>query len=59
MIQEVQARGLTCLSLRWSLSHEWMQDCRMDLELRVKTADSNQWISKPVSEIHYKIDAVS
>lgn len=56
MILEVQAVGFGCISLSWKLSHEWMQGLRMDLELRVKTTDSNQWTNKPVSEIHYKIN---
>lgn len=58
MIKEIRAKGYGCLNLWWSLNHkqDWMSDNKMNLELRVKTADSSQWISKPVSTVHYKIN---
>lgn len=40
-----------CLRLSWSLSQHqaWMRDCRLNLEVRLKTADSSQWSGQPIS----------
>lgn len=58
MIEEIPAKVHGCLTLRWRLSSRqaWMHASRMDLELRVKTAGSSQWISKPVSAVPYQIN---
>ncbi|XP_056900960.1 granulocyte colony-stimulating factor receptor isoform X1 [Takifugu flavidus] len=49
VIKKIQAKAHGCLTLSWSLSPQqaWMRTSSMDLELRVKTAGSSQWISKP------------
>lgn len=46
-----------CLKLSWNLSHQqtWIRISRLNLELRLKTAESSQWIDQPVSTIHYSI----
>lgn len=56
VIEEIRAEDNGCLTLRWSLSAQqsWMRDSYMNLELRVKTADSSQWTSKPVSTAQHK-----
>lgn len=58
VIKKIQAKAHGCLTLSWSLSPQqaWMRPSSMDLELRVKTAGSSQWISKPVSAFPYQIN---
>ncbi|CAJ1062717.1 granulocyte colony-stimulating factor receptor [Xyrichtys novacula] len=47
---EAVSRKFGCLKLHWSLSRHqvWLQDYRLNLEVRCKTADSNQWNPQPV-----------
>ncbi|XP_042346164.1 granulocyte colony-stimulating factor receptor [Plectropomus leopardus] len=42
-----------CLKLSWSLSQQqaWMHDYRLNLEVRLKTADSSQWNDPPIQVI--------
>ncbi|XP_029360223.1 granulocyte colony-stimulating factor receptor isoform X2 [Echeneis naucrates] len=48
---EVVPKRYGCLRLRWSLSQHqaWMHNCRFNLEVRLKTADSSQWNERPSS----------
>uniref|UniRef100_A0A3Q3RVJ4 Colony stimulating factor 3 receptor n=1 Tax=Mastacembelus armatus TaxID=205130 RepID=A0A3Q3RVJ4_9TELE len=47
---EVVPKRYGCLKLRWGLSpHQaWMHDFRLNLEVRLKTADSSHWSEQPV-----------
>lgn len=64
-IQRIEAvpKRNGCLRLSWSLSQHqaWMCDYRLNLEVRLKSADSNQWNKQPVStnqsslDINYKL----
>ncbi|XP_018555599.1 granulocyte colony-stimulating factor receptor [Lates calcarifer] len=51
-ILEVEAvpKKYGCLKLRWSLSQHqaWMSNLFLNLEVRLKTADSNQWSEQPI-----------
>ncbi|KAM6910526.1 granulocyte colony-stimulating factor receptor [Xenentodon cancila] len=53
-IQEPEKAG--CLSLRWNLSpHQtWMTDGHLNLEVRLKTADSSEWTQEPILKSHIK-----
>uniref|UniRef100_A0A672GQA5 Fibronectin type-III domain-containing protein n=1 Tax=Salarias fasciatus TaxID=181472 RepID=A0A672GQA5_SALFA len=46
-------RKYGCLTLRWCLSRHqaWMSNQRMNIEVRLKTADSNEWSEIPVNNI--------
>ncbi|KAM4581492.1 granulocyte colony-stimulating factor receptor isoform 1-T2 [Odontesthes bonariensis] len=48
-IQAVPER-VGCLRLSWSLSQHqaWMQDSRLNLEVRLKVADATNWNEKPI-----------
>lgn len=43
-----------CLKLNWRLSQQqaWMRSCRLNLEVRLRTADSSEWSDQPVSTRH-------
>uniref|UniRef100_A0A7N6AG06 Colony stimulating factor 3 receptor (granulocyte) n=1 Tax=Anabas testudineus TaxID=64144 RepID=A0A7N6AG06_ANATE len=47
---EAVAKRNGCLKLSWSLSQQqaWMSGHRLNLEVRLKPADSNQWSEQPV-----------
>ncbi|XP_070768159.1 granulocyte colony-stimulating factor receptor [Enoplosus armatus] len=47
---QVVPKRYGCLKLSWSLSlHQaWMRDSRLNLEVRLKTADSSQWSEQPI-----------
>ncbi|XP_034554640.1 granulocyte colony-stimulating factor receptor [Notolabrus celidotus] len=47
---EVPPKKLGCLKLRWSLSKNeaWIMDCCLNLEVRLRTADSIQWSQRPI-----------
>nr|XP_046254767.1 granulocyte colony-stimulating factor receptor [Scatophagus argus]XP_046254768.1 granulocyte colony-stimulating factor receptor [Scatophagus argus] len=51
-ILKVQAvpKRYGCLKLTWRLSQDqaWMRNCRLNLEVRFKTADSSRWIEQPI-----------
>lgn len=51
-ILKVQAvpKRYGCLRLSWTLSQQqaWMRDFRLNLEVRLKTADSSQWSEQPI-----------
>ncbi|KAK1895585.1 Granulocyte colony-stimulating factor receptor [Dissostichus eleginoides] len=51
-ILKIQAvpRRYGCLQLSWSLSQQqaWMRDFRLNLEVRLKTADSRYWSEQPI-----------
>ncbi|XP_059194532.1 granulocyte colony-stimulating factor receptor [Centropristis striata] len=51
-IEKVQAvpKRLGCLKLSWTLSQQqaWMRDYRLNVEVRLKTADSSQWSEPPI-----------
>ncbi|XP_036931307.1 granulocyte colony-stimulating factor receptor [Acanthopagrus latus] len=39
-----------CLKLNWRLSQQqaWMRSCRLNLEVRLRTADSSEWSDQPI-----------
>ncbi|XP_044064398.1 granulocyte colony-stimulating factor receptor [Siniperca chuatsi] len=47
---QVEPKRYGCLKLSWSLSQQqaWMHDCRLNLEVRLKTAHSSQWSERPI-----------
>lgn len=47
---QVVTKRYGCLRLSWSLSQHqvWMRDYRLNLEVRLKTADSRQWNEQPI-----------
>ncbi|XP_040900935.1 granulocyte colony-stimulating factor receptor [Toxotes jaculatrix] len=47
---EAVSKRYGCLKLSWSLSQQqaWMRNYPMNLEVRLKTADSSQWSEQPI-----------
>ncbi|XP_063735028.1 granulocyte colony-stimulating factor receptor isoform X2 [Eleginops maclovinus] len=47
---QAESKRYGCLKLSWSLSQQqaWMRDLRLNLEVRIKTADSSYWSEQPI-----------
>lgn len=53
--------GSTCLEVNWNLSQQqtWMNNFKLNLEIRLRVADSDQWTEQLVSTRPYNHDLLS
>lgn len=49
-----------CLRLSWCLSEDqaWTRNLRLSLDVRLRTAESSEWIDPPVSAVNFTLNVI-